>query len=103
MAGVGTIYAARQLTSMTALKIYALILSLWVVGRLVWVSRVLQNFLQVEKDGLGSLSTDVLYAAEHTHLGVQLALIVAIVAFASLCADTLRSLSTPKYSGRLLA
>lgn len=93
MASVGTIYAARQLTSLTALKVYALILSLWGIGRLVWVSKIFANFMQVEKSGAGAITNYTLYAVEHTHLAVQLALLVAIVAAVSLALDAVRSLS----------
>ena len=96
MASVGTIYLARTLTGLTALKVYALILSIWAVGRLVWVSKVLDNFFTVEKHGLGSISTYVLYAVEHTHVAVQLTLLIAAVAFVSLAIDAVRSVSSPK-------
>ena len=93
MANVGAIYFARALTGTTALKVYAIILSLWVVGRLVWVSKVFANFVEVEKGGLGSMSNFVLAALEHTHLGVQLALLVAGVAVVSLVIDAVRKLA----------
>ncbi len=96
MAGVGTVYAMRQLTSVGALKIYALILSLWAVGRLVWVSKVFENFVQVEKSGAGAITNYMVQAVEHTHLAVQLCLLVAVVAAASLALDTVRSLGAPK-------
>ena len=95
MAGVGTVYAARQLTSVGALKVYALILSLWAVGRLVWVSMVFKNFMQVEKSGAGAIFNYSLQAVEHTHLAVQLALLIAVVAAASLFLDTIRSILSP--------
>jgi hypothetical protein len=93
MAGVGTIYSARKLTGLTALKIYALILSVWGIGRLVWVSKVFDNFFAVEKNGIGAISNYLLYAVEHTHLAVQLTLLVAAVAAVSLLVDTVRSIS----------
>jgi hypothetical protein len=95
MASVGVIYTARMLTNATALKVYALVLSVWGIGRLVWVSKVLSNFWAVEKNGIGSVSNYLLYAVEHTHLTVQLALLVAAVAFVGLVVDAARSLSTP--------
>ena len=98
MAGVGTIYATRQLTSLTALKVYALILSLWGIGRLVWVSKIFTNFMQVEKNGIGSITTYALQAVEHTHLAVQLTLVVAIVAATSLALDAIRSLDSSKHT-----
>lgn len=96
MAGVGSIYIARTLTNTTALKIYALILSVWMFGRLVWVSKVFDNFFAVEKNGVGSVGNYLLYAIEHTHLAVQLTLLVAAVAFIGLVIDTVRSLATPR-------
>ena len=98
MASVGVVYFARVLTGTTALKVYAFILSLWVVGRLVWVSKVFANFVEVEKGGFSSMSNFVLYAIEHTHLGVQLALLVAAVAFVSLAVEAARKLAEPTRS-----
>jgi hypothetical protein len=98
MASVGAVYFARTLTGTTALKVYAFILSMWVVGRLVWVSKVFENFATVEKGGLASMSNFVLYAVEHTHLGVQIALLVAAIAFVSLAVDTVRKLAEPTHS-----
>ena len=98
MASVGTVYFARTLTGTTALKVYAFILSMWVVGRLVWVSKVFANFVGVEKGGFSAMSNFVLYALEHTHLGVQIALLIAGVAIISLAVDTVRKLSEPTHS-----
>jgi aspartate/tyrosine/aromatic aminotransferase len=97
MASVGAVYFARTLTGTTALKVYAFILSMWVVGRLVWVSKVFANFVMVEKGGLSAMSNFVLYAVEHAHLGVQLALLVAAVAFVSLVVEAARKLSEPAH------
>jgi len=98
MASVGAVYFARTLTGTTALKVYAFILSMWVVGRLVWVSKVFANFVTVEKGGLGAVSNFVWYAVEHTHLGVQLALLVAGVAVVSLAVEAVRKLAEPTNS-----
>ncbi len=98
MASVGTIYTWRMLTSLTALKIYALILSIWAIGRLVWVSKVFDNFMQVEKNGIGAIINYLLYAVEHTHLAVQVTLLVAALAAASLLVDAIRSLRTPSHT-----
>ena len=43
MAGVGVVYAARQLTSATALKLYVCAASLYGLVQLVWVHRVFEN------------------------------------------------------------
>lgn len=101
MAGVGAIYVARTLTNTTALKIYALILSVWMFGRLVWVSKVFNNFFAVEKNGFGAISNYLLYAVLHTHLAVQLTLLVAAVAFIGLVIDAVRSLATPRLTLQL--
>jgi len=92
MANVGAIYTARSLTGTTALKVYALILSIWAIGRFAWVARVFDNLAAVEKSGIGSTLNFVVYALEHAHLGVQIALLVAAVAFIALVRDMLRSL-----------
>lgn len=98
MASVGAVYFGRVLTGTTALKVYAFILSMWVVGRLVWVSKVFANFVEVEKGGFASMSSFVLYAVEHTHLGVQIALLVAAAAFISLAVQALRAATEPAHS-----
>ncbi|HEY5382947.1 MAG TPA: hypothetical protein VIJ88_00070 [Candidatus Paceibacterota bacterium] len=104
MASVGVVYTMRKLTELTALKIYALILSIWAIGRLVWVSKVFDNFFMVEKSGIGAISNYLLYAVEHTHLAVQLTLFVAALAAVSLLVDAVRSLSAShRYSGSILA
>lgn len=83
----------RTLTSVTALKLYALILSVWGIGQLVWVSKIYENFLKVGESGFSSALTYVLYAASHTTIAVQLVLVVAAVAFISLATDILRARS----------
>lgn len=93
MANVGTIYMGRALTGTTALKVYALILSVWMLGRLVWVAKISQNFWNVEKNGLGSMGNYFVYSVEHTHLAVQLTLLIAAVAAIGLAVDTVRSFS----------
>ena len=96
MANVGVIYTARTLTGTVALKIYALILSVWAIGRLVWVSRVFDNFFAVEQHGFGALSNYFLSSLTHAHLAVQAVLVVAAVAFISLIVDAVRSATTPQ-------
>jgi hypothetical protein len=101
MASVGVIYTARTLINTTALKLNALVLSVWMIGRLVWVSKVFDNFFTVEKSGIGSVSNYLLYAVEHTHVAVQLTLFVAAIAFIGLVVDAVRSLTTPSPLNRL--
>jgi hypothetical protein len=91
MAGVGVVYAARQLVSTTALKLYVCVLSLYGIGRLVWVSHVFDNWSRVGLDGTFQFVTS---AVLHTHLPVQIALLVLAIAAAGLIRDLAR-LSTP--------
>jgi len=92
MANVGAIYTVRSLTGTTALKLYTLILSIWAIGRFAWVARVFDNFTVVEKSGFGSTANFAVYALEHAHLGVQVALVVAALALAMLARDIVRAL-----------
>jgi aminopeptidase-like protein len=93
MASVGVIHTARRLTSATALKLYALIASVYALGVLVWVSKIEENLLHVANGGVLAVGNFVLYAAVHTSIAVQLALFVAATALISLAADMLRSIS----------
>src|SRR5438128_730337 len=89
MASVGSVYLARTLTNTTALKVYALILSVWAIGRLVWVSKVFENFFAIEKNGIGAIFNYAVSAITHTHVSVLLMLLIAAVAFTSLVTETL--------------
>lgn len=100
MASVAVIYTARALTSATAFKCYALLISLWGIGRLVWVSKVFENILVAGKSGAAALSHYLFVALEHAHVSVQFTLAVAIVAGAWLLLD-LVSAAAP--GGRRLA
>lgn len=93
MAGVGTVYAARQLLSATALKLYVCALSLYGIGRLVWVSHVFENWASV---GLQGSLQFVTSAVLNTHLPVQLTLMVLMVAAFSLFLDFTRSVGTSR-------
>lgn len=94
MASVGVIYSARQLVSMTALKLYVCALSLFGIARLVWVSRVWENLAHV---GLSHAAQFMLSAVLNTHLPVQLALAVFVVAGVSLAIDIIRKATEPTY------
>ncbi len=88
MAGVGVIYATRQLLSATALKLYICVLSLYGIGRLVWVSHVFENWANV---GMQGSMQFVASAVLNTHLPVQLTLAVLMFAGVSLFLDFARS------------
>lgn len=95
MASVLVIYLARKATGPTALKCYALVLSLWGMGRLVWVSKVVENFSTVAQSGVLSVGNFVLVAVEHAHISVQLMLAVILVAGVWLLLDLARAV-TPR-------
>ena len=84
MAGVGVVYAFRQLTGATALKLYVCALSLYGFGRLVWVSRVWENLAHV---GVQNSLQFIFSAVLNTHLPVQIALAVLVVAGFGLVRD----------------
>ena len=87
MAGVEVVYAFRQLTGATALKLYVCALSLYGIGRLVWVSHVFENWANVGLQGsLQFVSSAVL----NTPLAVQLTLVVLVFAGISLLLDFTR-------------
>src|SRR3989344_3114772 len=90
MAGVGVIYAVRQMASATALKLYICVLSLYGIGRLVWVSNVFENWTNVGLQGTAQFMTS---AVLNTHLPVQLALAVLMFAGVSLFLDFARRIA----------
>ena len=87
MASVGVVHTARRALSATALKLYALVASVYALGILVWVSKIEENLLNVANQGLLAVGNYVLYAAFHTSVAVQLILVIAAVAFISLVVD----------------
>src|SRR3989344_5723112 len=95
MAGVGTIYATRQLVSATALKLYVCALSLYGIGRLVWVSHVFENWANV---GLQGTLQFVASAVLNTHSAVQMTLLVLMFAGFSLLLDFTRGVSASNRS-----
>ncbi|HEV8666420.1 MAG TPA: hypothetical protein VN665_01050 [Candidatus Paceibacterota bacterium] len=96
MANVGVIYTTRRVFSATMLELYVLVLAILAIWRLVWVTRVLQNFSIVEKNGLISIGNYAVYAVLHTHPLVQVTLAIAAIAFVMLVADIFRSATTPR-------
>jgi hypothetical protein len=96
MANVGIIYTARKVFSPTALKLYVFALSALALWKLVWVTRIEQNLLQVMNGGAVAVWNYGIYALLHTNLVVQITLAIAAVAFVGLMVDVLRSASTPR-------
>ena len=96
MANVGVIYTTRKVFGPTMLKAYVLVLSALALWRLVWVTRIEQNFANVMHGGAVAVSKYAVYAFLHTHLAVQITVAVAAVAFVMLLADLLRSIVTPR-------
>lgn len=95
MASVAVIHTARRIVSATALKVYALVASVYALGILVWVSEIQANFLHAMNNGVLALGNYVLVALANTEVTVQAVLFIAALACASLAADLVRSL-TPR-------
>ena len=95
MASVAVIHATRRLLSATALKVYALVASVYALGILVWVARVGENFSAALQGGAGKLVSYLAAAVFNTELAVQVVLLVALFALVSLVVDLARS-STPQ-------
>ena len=95
MASVGVIYATRQLVSTTALKLYICVLSLYGIGRLVWVSHVFENWTNVGLQGSLQFAPS---AVLNTHLAVQMTLVVLMFAGVSLFLDFARGVSASNRS-----
>ncbi len=93
MAGVGIIYAVRQLISATALKLYICAASLYGLVQLVWVHRVFENWANVGVQGTVQFMTS---AVLNTHLPVQLTLLVLAIAGVSLLRDLVRTTTAPR-------
>lgn len=92
MGNVGAIYAARQLYGRAALKLYAFAASSVALWQFTWVHKIAANWAHV---GFAGTWQYVSYAVMHTHLPVQLALIIAFAAGISLGIDALRALGRP--------
>ena len=96
MASVGVIHTFRRLTSFTALKVYALALSLWSIGALVWVARVGENFMTALGGGVQQTAMYIFTAVTDTTVVVQLVLLVVLFALFSLAADLIRATSSQR-------
>ena len=92
MANVALIYTLRKLVSYTALELYIFIASLWVVGQLVWVSKVFENLATA---GVGGSAQFIISAVLNTDVIVQAVLAVGVCAAFLLTLDIVRS-STPR-------
>ena len=91
MAGVGTIYIARQLSSRIALEIYALVLSAAGVIFFVSLPHVFANLAQVANGGVPGITAFILSAVLGTKVIVQVALFLGMIATASLAVSLTRS------------
>lgn len=96
MANVGVIYTARKVFSPAMLKLYVLAAATVAIWRLVWVTRVEQNLLQVMNGGAVAVWNYFVYAVVHTNPSVQITLAIATLAFVGLVVDAVRSASTPR-------
>lgn len=96
MANVGVIYTARKIFGPTMLKLYVLALAALAMWRLVWVTRIEQNFLHAVNGGAVSVWNYFVSAVMHTHPSVLITLAIAAAAFAGLMSDLFRSAFTPR-------
>jgi hypothetical protein len=96
MASVAVIYAARMLISVTALKLYVLVISLYGITAFVSVSHVMHNFEAVLQGGAPAVSVFLISAILSTTIIVQAALALCAVATISLVAPTVRSFATSR-------
>lgn len=87
MASVGVVYAARQLVSATALKLYVCVFALGALGRLVWVERVFSNWANV---GVGGSLDFIAAALLNAEVAVQLVFAALVVAGLWLVRDLTR-------------
>ncbi len=99
MASVGVIHTARRMVSLTALKVYTLVASIYTLGVLVWVSEIQANLLNVMNGGVLAVGNFVLTAVTHTSVVVQAVLLVATAALISLALDLVRTLTTQRQLG----
>jgi uncharacterized membrane protein len=90
MASVVLLHTARRLVSRTALKVYTLAISFWGVVALVSIGNVTANFTNVAQGGVGSVAIFLVSAILGTTLLVQLALLLAALAAASIFTDVIR-------------
>lgn len=93
MTSVAVIYASRRLTGGTALKMYALFLSL--VGIVFYVSlpHVFENLSVVAQGGITSVGFFTVSAILSTTFLVQVAVLLGVLSSLSLFADAVRSLT----------
>ena len=90
MGSVAVIYGARTLASATALRLYALVLSLVGIAYFASVPHVLFNFESVASHGPASVGVFIVYAVLSTTVVVQFALAVGAAAFISLAVSAVR-------------
>lgn len=91
MANVAVIYTVRRLVGRTALKSYALLLSVIGITFFVSVPHIAQNFEHVSQGGAGSIFTFIISAILGTTIVVQVGLLLGAAAFVSLATDFVKS------------
>ena len=94
MTNVAVIYIVRKFTGFTALKLYALVVSILGIATFVSVSNVMTNFTHVAQGGVESIVTFVIAAILGTTIAVQIALLLGVAAVLSLIVDAVRSRSS---------
>lgn len=95
MRRVRTIHALRSASTGAGASILLLILSLYLIGREVWVARVWHNMPSIAD--VGSFATFFTYAFTHTRLSVQVLTLLAIFALLWLARECIRLISVPPH------
>lgn len=93
MRRVRTIHALRSASTGAGAAVLLLILSLYLIGREVWVARVWQNMPRIAN--VQAFARFFTYAFTHTHLSVQVLVLLVICAGLWFVREAARLLSAP--------
>lgn len=93
MRRVRTIHTLRSASTGAGAAVLLLVLSLYLIGRQVWVARVLHNMPSLAH--VGAFARFFTYAFAHTHLTVQLLILLVVFAILWLAREAIRLLSLP--------
>lgn len=93
MRRVRTIHALRSASTGAGASVLLLVLSLYLIGKEVWVARVWHNMPSLSH--VGSFATFFTYAFTHTRFSVQVLTLLVIFALLWLARESVRILTLP--------
>ena len=93
MRRVRTIHALRSASTGAGASVLLLVLSLYLIGREVWVARIWHNMPSIVD--VGSFTTFFTYAFTHTRFSVQVLTLLVIFAVLWLAREYIRLLTLP--------